>query len=258
MLALCSFQNLSVLVIYFALMLLLSWQLTVVAILAFSILSMVVSLISARVREYSFDLPKTNKFFAGIALEFISGVRTVHASVTQEFERERLHHAADDLAAAKLRVARLLVAINPLSKGIASTVLILLVAVAFNLLVQTGQMKSALLLTFVLTLSRTTPAITQLNRSITKFNGVKGSFSNISQLLSQDGKPYLDNGTCSYFGLQKSIDFVSVDFGYDANELVLHDITVSFPKGQTTALIGASGAGKTTLADLIPRFFESL
>jgi ABC-type multidrug transport system fused ATPase/permease subunit len=49
---------------------------------------------------------------------------------------------------------------------------------------------------------------------------------------------------------------VSVDFGYDPNHLVLHDITLTIKPGQMTALVGASGAGKTTLADLIPRFYD--
>jgi len=54
----------------------------------------------------------------------------------------------------------------------------------------------------------------------------------------------------------KSIRFESVNFAYVPNKPVLRDITLSVVPGQVTALVGASGAGKTTLVDLIPRFYE--
>ncbi|PMB10263.1 ABC transporter ATP-binding protein, partial [Fischerella thermalis CCMEE 5328] len=56
--------------------------------------------------------------------------------------------------------------------------------------------------------------------------------------------------------LQRGIDVVSVDFGYDRENLVLHNITLSIEKGKMTALVGSTGAGKSTLADLIPRFHD--
>jgi len=56
--------------------------------------------------------------------------------------------------------------------------------------------------------------------------------------------------------LQRAIEFVAVDFGYDASTLVLNNISLTIKQGQMTALVGSSGAGKTTLADLLPRFYD--
>jgi subfamily B ATP-binding cassette protein MsbA len=56
--------------------------------------------------------------------------------------------------------------------------------------------------------------------------------------------------------LKQAIEFVSVDFGYDPAELVLHNISLTIERGKMTALVGSSGAGKSTLADLIPRFYD--
>ena len=66
----------------------------------------------------------------------------------------------------------------------------------------------------------------------------------------------MKDGLVEFSKLRRSIDIIGVDFGYDANELVLHDITLSIKQGETTALVGSSGAGKTTLTDLIPRFYD--
>jgi ATP-binding cassette, subfamily B, bacterial MsbA len=85
---------------------------------------------------------------------------------------------------------------------------------------------------------------------------LQGSTDNIKELLRTDNKKYFQNGRTEFFGLKRSIDLVAVDFGYEASNPVLQDITLTIERGQTTALVGASGAGKTTLADLIPRFYD--
>lgn len=246
----------STLLVYVTLMFILSWQLSIAAFMVFGLLSVGVSTITAKVREASFDVPKANGQFSSTTLEFINGIRTVHASATQDFERQRFYKATGRVVNATAKVAKLSTLVGPLTQGMSGTLLILMVAVAFNALVESGQMRATILLTFLLTLSRTMPVVTHINGAWTKLNSFQGAFHNIKELLRRDNKPYLKNGNLQFPGLKCSIDFVSVDFGYSADELVLHDITLSIIKGQTTALVGASGAGKTTLADLIPRFYD--
>ncbi|WP_299413484.1 heterocyst formation ABC transporter subunit HepA [Acaryochloris sp. IP29b_bin.148] len=246
----------STLLVYITLMFILSWQLSIAAFMVFGLLSVGVSTITARVREASFDVPEANGQFSSTTLEFINGIRTVHASATQDFERKRFHHATKRVVNATTKVARLSNLVGPLTQGISGTMLILMVAIAFKTLVESGQMRAATLLTFLLTLSRTMPVVTQINGAWTKLNAFQGAFHNIKELLRRDDKPYLKNGKLPFSGLKHSIDFVSVDFSYTTDEFVLHDLTLSIAKGHTTALVGASGAGKTTLADLIPRFYD--
>ena len=246
----------SQLLVYLALMLLLSWQLSIAAILAFSLLSVGISTITARVREASFAVPAANKKFTSTTLEFINGIRAVHASATQDFERQKFNKATQEVLKAGLRVAKLSNLVGPLSQGVSGTMLILIIVGAFTILVEGGTMRATTLLTFLLALSRTMPVVTRLNSASTKLGSFQGSFHSIMDLLSCDGKPYLQDGHLNFKELQQSIDFVSVDFCYNPNELVLHDVTLSIAKGKTTAFVGSSGAGKTTLVDLIPRFFD--
>lgn len=246
------------LLIYVGLMLVLSWKLLAAAFIVFCLLSIVVSNISARVREASFDVPKANGQFSTNTLEFIHGIRTVHASATHEFERKRFYKSTRQVAKSMVKVAKLSAIVGPLTQAISGTLLILMVAFAYNSLVESGQMRTVTLLTFLLALSRTMPVVTKLNGAWTKLNSFQGAFHNIKELLRCDNKPYLENGKTQFLGLKYSIDFVSVNFGYAIYEPILQDITLSIVKGQTTALVGASGAGKSTLADLIPRFYDPL
>ncbi|MGR3274448.1 heterocyst formation ABC transporter subunit HepA [Acaryochloris marina NIES-2412] len=244
------------LLVYVGLMFFLSWQLSIAAFLVFGLLSVCVSNITARVREASFDVPMANGQFSSTALEFINGIRTVHASSTHEYERQRFYKATRKVVKATSKVAKLSTIVGPLTQGMSGTLLIVMVAVAFSTLVESGQMRATTLLTFLLTLSRTMPVVTHINGAWTKLNSFQGAFKNIKDLLQESDKPYLHNGELQFSELKCSIDFVAVNFGYEANEPVLHDITLSIANGQTTALVGSSGAGKTTLADLIPRLYD--
>ena len=246
----------SMLLVFVGLMFALSWQLTLASVMIFSLLSVGISNVNSRVREASFAVPLANKQFSSASLEFINGIRTVHASATQDFERKRFRQSVEKVMHAALRVAKLSTVVQPIMQGVSSSALIIMIVVAFKFLVAEGQLQTAGLITFMLALSRTLPVVSQLNAAMTRFNSFQGSLGSVNDLLRTDDKPYLKDGVHQFSGLKRSIDFVSVDFGYNADEPVLHDVTLSINQGETTALVGASGAGKTTLADLIPRFYD--
>ena len=65
-----------------------------------------------------------------------------------------------------------------------------------------------------------------------------------------------DDGTAAYTKLEGSVTLDGVDFGYDENKLVLHDISLWAKSGQKIAFVGATGAGKTTITNLINRFYD--
>jgi ABC-type multidrug transport system fused ATPase/permease subunit len=98
--------------------------------------------------------------------------------------------------------------------------------------------------------------VQDINGTRAVLSTIEGSTQNIKELLRTDNKQYFKNGDIKFLGLKRSIDFVSVDFGYGDSKLVLNNITLTIERGQMTALVGASGAGKTTLADLVARFYD--
>ena len=68
--------------------------------------------------------------------------------------------------------------------------------------------------------------------------------------------PHQADGTVTYTKLEGGVVFDGVDFGYDENKLVLHDISLWAKPGQKIAFVGATGAGKTTITNLINRFYD--
>lgn len=251
----CIVHGLKVLA-YLASMLVLSWQLFLISALVFSLMSVGLTTLTAKVREASFAVPEANKAFTSRALAFVNGIRTVHASGTQDLERNRYYAAAKKIHDSQLKLVKLSALVRPLIEGLGITLLVGMVIVSYTLLISTGQLKAAELLTFLFVLIRTTPLVSSLNGARVSFISSQGALHAVTDILRKDDKPYFHDGNKVFQGLQHSIDFVTVDFSYNPDEPILHDITLSIKRGETTALVGASGAGKTTLADLIPRFYD--
>ena len=244
------------LAVYAILMFRLSWQLTIIAVLLFTLLAVGLSRLNRRVREASFAVSKANGRFTSIAIELINGIRTVQAFATQDFERRRFYGASSDVVSTSINAVLGLAIVKPIAEGAATTVLVSMIIIAITVFVANGTLQIASLLTFLFILFRLVPAIHELNGCRAALSSFGGSVDNVMELLRTDNKVYLQDGLVEFTGLQRAIQFVSVDFGYDASSPVLQNITLTIEQGQMTALVGASGAGKTTLADLIPRFYD--
>ncbi len=262
MMALMIFSNLmtktETLLVFVISMLLLSWQLTIISVMLLILVSVGLSTLLREVREASFDVTTANAKYSSVSLEFIQGIRTVQAFAGQDFERQRCDRANSQIVEAMNKAMVIRALVEPLSEGAGIFMLLGILIPGFAFLIPNGYLSSASFLTFLVVLLRITPIISQLNAIRARLSNLHGSFDNIQQLLRTDDKPYLKNGTAQFSKLKQAIEFVDVDFGYDANEPILQQISLTILQGTTVALVGASGAGKSTLADLIPRFYDPI
>jgi ATP-binding cassette, subfamily B, bacterial MsbA len=248
----------STLVAYVISMFWLSWQLSLAALSLYALLSVGLSTVIGRVREASFSVPHSNAQFAATAIQFINGIRTVKGAGTEEFERIKFYQASTEVAQAEDKVAGISTLVQPLAEGAASTILIFMIIVAFNLFISKGDLQTSSLLTFMFVLFRMMPLVSQINSLREYIGRFQGSINNIHELIKTNDKPYLSNGYRQFTGLRQKISFLAVNFAYESDCLVLQDINLAIEKGKVTALVGGSGAGKSTLADLIPRFYDPI
>ncbi|MDY7022579.1 MAG: heterocyst formation ABC transporter subunit HepA [Cyanobacteriota bacterium] len=246
----------SVLIVYIISMSLLSWQLTILSLLLFALLTVAISSLIKRVREISFERTAARGLYTSTAIEFINGINTVQASAAEDFERKRFYQASNQLLKTERDTVTYSASVVPLSEAVATLILVGMLLLSFAILIPNGQLQIASLLTFLFILFRLMPITRQLNNARARLGGFQGSIENIKELLRTDNKIYLKNGSTPFSQLRQEIEFQSVDFGYDAKDLVLKDINFKIKRGETTALVGASGAGKSTVANLIPRFYD--
>lgn len=245
-----------VIIAYTCAMFVISWQLTLVTVLLFSLLAAAASNWIRRVRQASFEMTSSGGELAAKTTEFIGGIRTVQAFWTQEFESKRFYEVAQKFANAWLKASTISGLLQPLIEALATTILVAMILVAVSTLISSGILNVVSLLAFLFALFRLLPIIAHMNSSWGLIAMNSGALRAVEELLRTDNKAYLTDGTKNFPGLKQAIELVNLDFGYDNNQLVLHDINLTIERGQTVALVGASGSGKTTLADLLVRFYD--
>jgi len=243
--------------VYLGTMSLISWKLTLVSVLLFVLLGAALSNLNKRVREKSFGMSIANGNFTSIAMEFINGMRTIHAFNTQDFERQRYYQASNQIVSSSTKVVLAWTAVKPLAESAAVTVLVSMIIIAFTNFVINGKLQVSSLLTFFFVLFRLVPLIQDMNGTRAFMSTLQGSADNIKNLLKASDKTYFKNGNIQFSGFKRAINLVSVDFSYNEAQKILKNITLTIERGKMTALVGASGSGKTTLADLIPRFHDA-
>ena len=246
----------TMLLTYLALMFWISWELSLVALALFGGLSVALSRIVTRVKRQGREITETSGAFTAAISELIDGIRTVMVHNKQDYERDRIEQKTSNFANAVITTAKYHSMIKPLSRAVVGTILLGLILFAVKFYVFTGMLDMAYLLTFLLAMFRTMPIINHLNILRGDWAQNRAGIANVADLLRSENKPYLKDGPHLAPPLQTSIEFDDVTFSYEPGRPVLRNISLTIERGKTTALVGSSGAGKTTLADLIPRFYD--
>jgi subfamily B ATP-binding cassette protein MsbA len=245
--------------VFVALLLSMSWQLTIASTFLLSLVTLVNQYAISRSRKFGKQLSDMSKAYSISVLETLNGIRLVKSTgnETKEFERIKYLIRAREKADFQSQVNS--EAIGPLSEVMGITALLLIVFLSKTFFAEQIASLSTVLLTYLLVLLRLLPLISQLNAIRSNFASTATSVDVTNEFLSLDNKPFMGKGQVTYTKLQEGIHFKSLSFAYPGHEkLVLKDVSLSLPKGTTLALVGGSGAGKSTLADLLPRFYDPI
>jgi ATP-binding cassette subfamily B protein len=187
--------------------------------------------------------------------ENVGGMRVVQAFANEEHERTLFAHDNQRYRQTKLDAYRIMSASNSLNyMGIRLIQLVVMIAGSY--LVITGGLSNGGFVGFLLLVGVFVRPIEKINSVIETYpKGIAG-FRRYTELL--DTEPDIadrpDAVTAS--GLKGDIEYRGVSFGYGDGKPVLRDIDLAIHAGETIAFVGPSGAGKTTICSLLPRFYE--
>ncbi|WP_206734286.1 ATP-binding cassette domain-containing protein [Bradyrhizobium zhanjiangense] len=183
----------------------------------------------------------------------LQGMRTIRAYGQEEVHQKRFEHASTQARQVALRLARLSALVSPLTEVGYLAVLFLVIAFA-----DMWGIGFATSLTAVALLYRLQPHMRDLEGNLLYMAQIEPQLRSIRHMLSTDDKEYPKAGHVAVAKLENGISFRNVTFRYDAGtEPALLDVSFDIPAGKTTALIGASGAGKTTIVNLLLRLYSA-
>ena len=206
-------------------------------------------------RKMSLDLQTSLGSFAASVERLLAGIRTVKASGAEDSEREKVGVQSVHVWTEGVRLARLVSLIQPLvNLCLQGALLVVVILGAMRL--SSGRMDVGELLAFLVYLFMLITPISTLSQSYAQ---LQMGFGALDRIMEVDGLDEEDFGLDASTGRRRgvSIEFSGVDFGYLEGEPVLRDCSFAIRPGEKVAIVGRSGSGKSTIVELIERFYEA-
>lgn len=193
----------------------------------------------------------------GVMREYLAGIRVVKAFNRFGYEKLRFKKVNDDLQGITLKGMRTVAIFNPL------VALIVNIGIVFVLWfggigVNNGNMEVGKVLAFINYMIQVLFSLTMMTRLLSVFIRAKTSAERIGEVFDLENTMSIKESPESFKNINGKLEFENVSFKYnDKSKPVLMDISFSIDPGETLGIIGSTGSGKTTLINLIPRFYDA-
>ncbi|KAI5562404.1 hypothetical protein POPTR_015G059700v4 [Populus trichocarpa] len=252
-------RNVSTALIGLGFMLATSWKLTLLALVVVPAISVAVSQFSRFLREISHKTQAAAAASASIAEESFGAIRTVRSFAQEGYESSRYSEKVDETLKLGLKQAKM-VGLFFGGLNAASTLSVIIVVIYGANLTITGSMTTGALTSFILYSLTVGGSISGLSGLYTEAMKAAGASRRVFQLLDRVSSMLKSGNKCPLSEQVGDVEFDDVWFAYPSrpNHMVLQGITLKLQPGSKVALVGPSGGGKTTIANLIERFYDPI
>lgn len=192
-----------------------------------------------------------------VVQENVAGARVVKAYVREDYEKKRFGDANNDLVDTQLRVLKLFAFMTPLANIVLNMVMIIIIKVG-AIDVQAGSTTPGSVMAAITYLSQIMHSVMMLAMIFQTVSRGKASASRLNEVLNTE-PAIADGGFDGKTAVKGKVEFRNVAFAYPqgSGEGVLNDISLTINPGETFGILGATGCGKSSLINLIPRFYDT-
>ena len=236
-------------------MLYLNWRFTLIALSVAPVLFAVVYHYTRRIKKASREVRKKQGEIVSVIQEVLSSIRVVKAFAREEYEQRRLEEESLEGVEIALRARGLKAKLAPLVEIIVAvgTTLVLWFGAR---LVLSGSLSAGSLVLFIFYLGKMYKPMQELSKVTDSYSKAAVGYERIEEILDTEREVKDLPGARRAGRIQGKIEFRNVDFGYQPDRPVLKNVSFRIEPGQVAALVGPTGAGKTSIISLIPRFYD--
>ena len=233
----------------------LNWRFALIALSVAPVLFLVVARYTRLIKKSSREVRKKESEIVSIIQEVLSSIRVVKAFAREEYEQKRFEEESLESVEIALRARGLKAKLAPMVE--------IIVAVGSSLvlwfgarMVLDGELSAGSLILFLMYLSKMYKPMQELSKMTDTYSKAVVGYERIEEILHADLEVNDEPGALKPRRLAGAIEFDQVTFGYAAERPILRDMSFRIAPGEIAAFVGPTGAGKSTIAGLIPRFYD--
>jgi len=257
-------QNATELIDYFAsftilmaLLIIFSWKLTILTIILAAVIALAVSIYINRLSLIGKKFIVNSRELTSTVHESFTGIQVIKSFNMEKRQTQVINQNLEKTAKNHLRI----IFGNYMVHIITEALGVIAIGVLFIIAIKISDMNYKIVLTqllpFIYILARMLPTLKMINQARGVIVSRWPGFEAVYDIIRLDNKPIIKDGDETFGGLKNSINFKSVMFSYNNDDkYALNNVDFQIPKGKTTAVVGESGAGKSTITNLLLRFYD--
>jgi len=231
------------------------WRFTLIALSITPILFLVVFFYSKRIKKASRKVRKQESELLSGLSEVFAAVQVVQAFAREDYEERRFAFDSRQSVEIGLQARNMKARLSPMVDLVAALGTCLVIGYGARV-VLAGQLSVGTLVVFLLYLNKTYKPLRDLSKMTNTISKAAIGYERIKEVLDIQSKVRDLPGARQAPPLRGAIEFDRVTFGYGDDFQVLKDVSLRIEAGQIAAFVGPSGTGKSTIASLIPRFYD--
>jgi ATP-binding cassette subfamily B protein len=236
-------------------MLYLNWQLTLATVILAPSMAWIVGVFGERLLVASRRSQNRASNISAILTETLNGIQLVQAFATEDYELHRFSQEAERNQQAKFRAEQLKAIQIPIV-GFLQALCILFLFLIGGWQVAQGNLTGGKFVGFLTAVALLIQPIELFTSTYNEFKQAEASVDRIFELFALKTQVVEKVGAAVLPSVTGKVEYRHIQFAYQPNQPILQDISVMVHPGERLALVGASGAGKTTLVNLLPRFYD--
>ncbi|MBR6720668.1 MAG: ABC transporter ATP-binding protein [Alistipes sp.] len=240
---------------YLTLMIGISWQLSLFAVIFLPIVGVVIGSIVKRLRHPAKRGQERMGDMVSVLDETLSGMKIVKGYNASGFITEKFKSLNSHFSRLMLSMARRQQLASPMSEFLGITAVAVILVFGGSLVVD-GALQGAGFIAFIAAFSQITRPLRSFIDQFANINQGVAAGERIFTIIDARSEVKDKADAREFEGIKHNIELKNVHFSYDGSREVINDISIEIRKGETVALVGASGGGKSTLSELIPRFYD--